>query len=114
MPDEQDERHVQITVEEADRVDREIRELKLEKEALHDLFQKLATADHRTPLGDRDAALVKDPEGRCWIVPSDLAETFHRWRDALEKLSVLGNGQNPGNSDGNVIAQKALASSNPA
>ena len=31
-----------------------------------------------------------------------------RYRDALEKLACLGNGDYYGNSDGNIIAQKAL------
>ena len=31
-----------------------------------------------------------------------------RYRDALERLARLGNGNLPGNSDGNVIAQDAL------
>ncbi|MHA1754659.1 MAG: hypothetical protein ACTSYR_03995 [Candidatus Odinarchaeia archaeon] len=32
------------------------------------------------------------------------------YKDALEKLSKLGNGSARGNSDGNIIAQKALDS----
>jgi hypothetical protein len=31
-----------------------------------------------------------------------------RFREALENLARLGNGEHYGNSDGNVIAQKAL------
>jgi len=34
-----------------------------------------------------------------------------RYRTALERLARLGNGQHLGNSDGNVIAQKALSPS---
>ena len=36
------------------------------------------------------------------------AELLKRYEDALRKLSKLGNGELPGNSEGNVIAQDAL------
>ena len=37
-----------------------------------------------------------------------LQAEIERLRDALERLACLGNGDRPGNSDGNVIAQQAL------
>lgn len=42
-----------------------------------------------------------------------LDEEKERFRDALEKLAKLGNGDHYGNSDGNVIAQKALGVNQP-
>ena len=37
-----------------------------------------------------------------------LREERDRYRDTLDRLSRLGNGDSPGNSEGNVIAQQAL------
>jgi len=39
------------------------------------------------------------------------ADENKRLRDALLVLSCLGNGNQPGNSDGNIIAQEALQES---
>lgn len=39
-----------------------------------------------------------------------LMKEHREMREALENLSKLGNGNQPGNSEGNVIAQKALSS----
>ena len=44
-------------------------------------------------------------EGRLARAEADLAAA----RKALEALACLGNGDRPGNSEGNVIAQRALA-----
>ena len=62
----------------------------------------------RTPLGQLDPVLVTAEFQKLQKEIAWLREERDRYRDALERLSRLGNGNLPGNSDGNVIAQEAL------
>lgn len=60
----------------------------------------LGQGDNRVKVwdGDTPAAQLLD----------DAAQAIDAYRAALWKLSTLGNGNAPGNSDGNRIAQEAL------
>ena len=40
--------------------------------------------------------------------PHEVVNLINRYREALEELSCLGNGDHPGNSIGNMIARRAL------
>lgn len=58
-------------------------------------------------------ALTKSDNGYCfdadtWDFIIHAANQHHALVEALEKLACLGNGDYYGNSEGNVIAQKAL------
>lgn len=59
---------------------RTIARLEREKVALHEMFERLATADKRTPLAGLPAAMV-DVGGISWIVPRELAEEIERLKD---------------------------------
>lgn len=53
------------------------------------------------PIMEANAALI--------ALAPDMAAALIEAEKALERLACLGNGDRPGNSDGNVIAQAALA-----
>ena len=69
--------------------------------------------NHEELLDDLDAWGMVQPRAakaiRALLAERDaLQAEVERLRDALERLACLGNGDRPGNSDGNVIAQQAL------
>lgn len=54
-----------------------VRELERENEALHAMFDKVATADKRTPLAMNDATIITIGQ-EDWIVPNQIAAEFRR------------------------------------
>lgn len=74
-------------------------------------FLKLRTKHHENTVD----GLIKEADGKIGRKLRNLIEQLAeaeqkgwKMRDALEELSRLGNGNYPGNSDGNRIAQQAL------
>lgn len=74
------------------------------KDPRNPLFNDLYGYEDEKPIPRSDCAC-----DNCFYGRDAMALEIIRLREALEKLACLGNGNRPGNSIGNSIAQAALA-----